>query len=133
VNSTHEVNLVGIESFYSENFPKPDMLSAGSPGYAHSSANYGLWSSSADRFAGAILIAEYLGSSIDKIRQSAYGETYFAQDEIGSKESQRFDLLRKALGDIDKNLAELFKQAWFSQTLDECPKLQEWYLAINNL
>ena len=56
-----DVALVDVEQLYGPGLERPNVLPGGSPGYAHQTAPDGLWSSEADRFAGAVLAAEMLG------------------------------------------------------------------------
>ena len=60
-NATHPVELVDVEQMYAADLPRPRVLPAGSPGYAHRSVSTGDWSPRSDRFAGALLLAEILG------------------------------------------------------------------------
>lgn len=134
VNTTaSKIDFVGIENFYGEKIPQPAYLSAGSPGYAHPTASEGLWCPEADRFAGAILVVEYLGLLDAKIKQYAHGETFFASAELGQRTSGRFNYLKKFLASLDKRLSELFTQTWFSPTLEKCPSLEEWYVVMKDI
>jgi serine/threonine protein kinase len=55
------VELVDVEGLYAPGLPRPEALPSGSSGYAHRTAREGLWGPTADRFAGAVLLAEMLG------------------------------------------------------------------------
>lgn len=72
------ITLVDVEGMFAPGLPQPNILSAGSPGYAHHAGNnLNLWSSHADRFAGAILLAEMLSWCDPMIRQISQMESFF--------------------------------------------------------
>jgi peptide/nickel transport system substrate-binding protein len=124
------VALVDVEGVYAPGLSQPDVLPAGSPGYAHRTAPQGLWSQGADRFAGAVLLAEILGWSDAQVRAAAWGENYFHAQEM-QKESERYatlvGVLRSTWGD---DLANLMTAAWHSDTLADCPTLGKWLVAL---
>ena len=124
------VDLVDVEDIYASGLQRPDALPAGSPGYAHQTAPQGLWSRHADRFAGAILLAEILGWCIPDVLKAAWGENYFQPQEI-QQDCERFQIivrnLRTYWGD---EAASLLNRAWHSDTLTDCPTLGEWLVAL---
>jgi len=125
-SSTSTINLVDVEELYAPDLKRPERLPGGSAGYAHKTAPQGLWSAEADRFAGAVLLAEMLGWCDDNIRQIAYGEQYFDPGEVqqNTERYQRlFAVLRERWG---SPLAEVFACAWHSNTLTECPTMATW-------
>ena len=125
------LELVDVEDLFAPGFAAPPALAAGSPGYAHKSAPAGLWSADADRFAGAVLIAEMLGWGEARVRQAAWGESYFEPSEMQTN-SERYQLLYQTLKTQTRAaLADLFARAWFSETLDACPSLREWASALD--
>jgi hypothetical protein len=124
------VALVDVEGIYAPGLPRPGILPAGSPGYAHKTAPRGLWNTEADRFAGAVLLAEILGRSIPEVRQAAWGENYFSAQEM-QLDNERYQVLvtglRRHWGDT---AADLFARAWHSDTLMDCPTLGEWLVGL---
>lgn len=121
-----QVELIDVEDLYAQGLTRPEKLPSGSPGYAHREAHHGLWSANADRFAGAVLLAEILGWCDSDIREKAYGEQYFALDEM-QKECERFQLMQKVLREEYGNkIAEAFSSTWHSSTLAECVPFTEW-------
>jgi peptide/nickel transport system substrate-binding protein len=124
------VALVDVEGIYAPGLSQPEVLPAGSPGYAHRTAPQGLWSQQADRFAGAVLLAEVLGWSDAGVRDAAWGENYFHSPEM-QRESERYgtlvSVLRSNWGDP---LANLLTAAWHSDTLPDCPTLGKWLVAL---
>ena len=121
----HSITLVDVEGLFAPGLAMPKILPAGSQGYAHKTAPQGLWSAEADRFAGAILLAEMLGWCDARVRQAAWGEQYFDPAEMQSN-SERYQLLYVTLKSQDHQFAYLFARAWFSETLDACPSFGEW-------
>jgi len=124
------VALVDIEQLYGPGLERPELLPGGSPGYAHKTAPSGLWGSIADRFAGAVLLAEMLGWCDEHVRQAAWGEQYFAGEEM-QEEAQRYPLLVDVLqGRWGEGVATLFRRAWQSEALTDCPAFGEWLMAL---
>jgi len=76
------VALVDVEQLYAPGLERPEALPGGSPGYVYRTAPGGLWGARADRFAGAVLIAEMLGWCDKRVRDAAWGESYFNPDEM---------------------------------------------------
>ena len=128
------VELVDVEQIYSPKMDRPDVLLAGSPGYAaHRTVHSGLWSAYADRFAGAVIIAEMLGWSDPAIVTKAWGESYFDQHEMQTP-CERYFLLKKSLGQRwGTGIADLFGRAWDSQDLSSCPTFGEWLVGLSGL
>ena len=128
--TTGLVELVDVEQVYSRQMEQPDALPGGSPGYAHPEANIGLWNPVADRFAGALLIAEILAWCSAKVREAAWGESFFDPAEM-QKPVERYKTLRNELETIwGDQAAKIFSLAWESNTLSACPAFDEWRLII---
>ncbi|MNW23482.1 hypothetical protein D3C74_01850 [compost metagenome] len=128
------VELVDVEQMYSTKLDRPDALLAGSPGYAaHRTVSSGLWSGYADRFAGAVIIAEMMGWSDAIVVEKAWGESYFDQHEMQSP-SERYHILKKSLQTRwGTKVSELFERAWDSQDLSSCPTFGEWLVMLSSL
>ena len=120
-----EVHLVDVEDIYAPGMLPPQAVPAGTEGYNHLTAAAGLWSPSADRFAGAVLQAEMLAWHNPAVRDQADEEHFFASDQM-QQDSEVYRLLVDMLYDTSPALAELFEVAWFSPTLDDCPPLEAW-------
>lgn len=127
------IHLVDVEDLYSPWLTTPPMVPAGTPGYQHQeSGKGGQWGPLGDRFAGALILAEMLGWAHPNVRKAAYGESFFAPNEV-QKESERYDILRSALQIYDPGFAEAFEATWWAQSLDECPPLKTWYDLLDSL
>ena len=127
------IHLVDVEDLYSPWLEPPPMLPAGSAGYQHKeSPTGGQWGPVGDRFAGVVLMAEMLGWAHPDVRKAAWGESYFAPDEL-QQSSERFDILLKALKIYHPGFAETFEQAWRSDRLEDCPPLKTWYDLLDAL
>jgi hypothetical protein len=124
------VELVDVEQMYGPDLRKPEFLTSGSSGYAHRTAHEGMWSAEADRFAGALILAEMLGWCDRRAHDLSWGESYFDPDEM-HQETERYhmlaDILRERWGD---RVAGLFERAWRSGTPLECPTFGEWMVAL---
>ncbi|NMB88710.1 MAG: hypothetical protein GYA17_10140, partial [Chloroflexi bacterium] len=122
------VALVDVEEMYGPDLKSPDArkLPAGTPGYAHQTAYRGLWGSDADRFAGAVLLAEMLGWCNDRVRQCACEAQYFDEDETQTT-CERYQVLREALRrEWGGEVSDTFARAWFSERLPDCPTFERW-------
>lgn len=128
-----QVNLVDVEDLYSPWLEPPPMLPAGSAGYQHKESPHGgQWGPVGDRFAGVVLMAEMLGWAHPEVRKAAWGESFFAPDEL-QKSSPRFETLLKALKVYHAGFAETFEQTWRSDRLEDCPPLKTWYDLLDAL
>ncbi|WP_068619107.1 protein kinase family protein [Paenibacillus tuaregi] len=131
------VELVDVEQLYSARLDPPDIYFAGSPGYAsglpvHRSTG-GPWHAYADRFAGAIILAEMLSWSDPQIVSNAWGESYFDPDEMQTP-SERYTLMTESLESRwGKGAAELFTRAWQSDDVRSCPTFGEWLVVISGM
>ena len=125
------IELVDVEELYAANLSKPNALPSGSDGYAHKTAVSGLWSADADRFAGAVLLAEILGWCDARVRRAAYGEQFFDPSEM-QRDTERYRLLRMVLKEHwGDQIAETFERAWQSRQLSDCPPLAEWTTCLS--
>lgn len=124
------VALVDVEQLHASNLDRPVVLPGGSPGYAHKTAPDGLWLPDVDRFAGAVLIAEMLGWSDDRVREAAWGEGYFDPQEM-QQDTDRFRRLSGMLAErYGQGIADLFARSWRSETLADCPTFGEWLVSL---
>lgn len=122
------IEFVDVEEMYAPHLTKPKSLPGGSFGYAPYYIKEGKWCKEADRFSGAVLLAEMISWHSDEVRKNkADDASYFKPDEIGQN-NDRFKLLLKTisrtLGPESKNL---FKKVWKSKKLEDCPTFKEWY------
>lgn len=132
VSPAGEVWLVDVEDVFGRGLTRPPTIPAGTPGYQHRGSMEGMWAAHADRFAGAVLLAEMLGWHDDAVRSATAGDSYFAQAELQQPGSARLALLLTALrahrgGD---GLAALLERAWRAERLEDCPGLGEWHRAL---
>jgi Serine/threonine protein kinase len=124
------VELVDLEGLYAPGMTRPQELSSGSAGYAHRQATGGLWGPEADRFAGAVLLAEMLGWCDPQVVQAAWGESYFAPQEM-QQDTPRYHTLVAALERRwGSNVARLFERAWRSDSCWTAPPFGEWMVAL---
>ena len=129
-NPSSPIALVDVEQLYAPDLKRPELLPGGSPGYAHKTAPEGLWSSNADRFAGAVLISEMLGWCDGRVREAAWGENYFDPQEV-QRDSDRYHTLVTVLRERWRDgVAELFERAWHSETLADCATFGEWLVTL---
>jgi serine/threonine protein kinase len=125
-----DISLVDVEGLYGPGLPKPEQLPSGSTGYGHRTAEEGLWSAEADRFAGAVLMAEMLGWCDERVRQASSKESYFDSSEL-QREGERYQILKTVLRERwGSGVGELFERAWTSETLADCPTMGEWLAVL---
>lgn len=131
------VALVDLEGFYmpDPDLPIPATASLGTPGYQHhETKRNGQRSSLGDRFAGAILLTEMLTLWSPDIQASLSpgATTLFQERELQEVQGdQRRDLVYRVLQSFgNTKLPELFKRAWDSPQISDCPSLGEWFDAI---
>jgi len=124
------VALVDVEQLYGPGLERPELLPGGSPGYAHKTAPDGLWGSTADRFAGAVLLGEMLGWCDERVREASWGDNYFDPDEM-QREGERFQMLVTVLQERwGAGVAGLFERAWRSEVLADCATFGEWLVML---
>ncbi|MGE5224929.1 MAG: hypothetical protein ACM3PY_21040, partial [Omnitrophica WOR_2 bacterium] len=125
--------LVDFEHFYAPRLSQPEFPPASLAGYAPVYAAQGDWGPLADRFSGAVLIAEMLGWCDPRVRIIAHQNTFFYPGEMQT-DTERF----RVLHDVIKNrwgkiLANTFSQAWYSHSPQECPAFELWYNQIGKV
>jgi len=120
------IQLVDLEEMYGTDLVRPETLPGGSPGYAHKTAPEGLWHARADRFAGAVLMAEMLGWCDERVRAAAWGEGFFDPGEMQIN-CERYRILKRVLEERwGAQMGASFEKAWFSDSLRDCPTMAEW-------
>jgi len=124
-----EVALVDLEGMYAPGLDHPRDIISGSAGYAHKTVGQGVWAPEADRFAGAVLLMEMLGWHDERVRSMAWGDSFFDVQEP-QQFCERFRLLREVLQPYGYKLVNLFEQAWFSESLLQCPTFGEWAVSL---
>lgn len=124
-------SLIDLEELYGPGFSKPKKVPAGSAGYAHKTVKNGVWSVEGDRFAGSILLANILTWFHRPMLEASYGEHFFDPIEIHTY-CHRYEFLSITLkNQYGKDIQNLFDQAWFSETLRDCPLFSEWASTLN--
>lgn len=124
------IELIDLEQMFGPGLERPKVLAIGSKGYARADGRCVEWSADGDRYAGAVLIAEFLGYCHPLIVAAASSESsYFRPNEVGNP-CHRYTLLREALRSIDPQLADRFAEAWSASSPSSCPTFDQWYLAL---
>jgi hypothetical protein len=130
IEQEEEVTLVDTEGLYGPGLSPPPAILLGTPGYDHRSLSAATWSVDADRFSGAVLLAEMLGWSAPEVREAAWDESYFAPDEMQQETPRYTRLIDDLQARWGSSLAGLFQQAWHSATLKDCPTFGEWWITL---
>jgi hypothetical protein len=118
--------LVDLEDMYGPGLAPPEELPAGSPGYAHRTAPQGQWGGIADRFAGAVLLAEMLGWCDERVRQASDAGQFFDPGEVQHDGERYRTLLQSIRQRWGGALGDAFARAWHSVVLEDCPSFAEW-------
>lgn len=126
-----DVALVDLEHMYGPGLAKPPLgLSAVATYASRQAVSDGGWAPDADRFAGALLIAEMLGWCDTRVGEQAAGSAYFEAADL-QRDTERYrtltGTLRERWGDAP---ARLLERAWRSETLSDCPTFAEWLGAL---
>ncbi|WP_166244909.1 hypothetical protein [Paenibacillus turpanensis] len=130
----HTIELVDVESLYGERLERPAVIPLGSPGYASLSVcRTGIWDPYADRLSGAILLAEMLAWADPRVRAAAWGESYFAPEEV-QHASERYETLLAALREMyGPGATALLEAAWSNEALHQCPRFTQWAELIHSI
>ena len=124
------IELVDLEQLYSPAVPSTELSLDGSPAYALHTTPDGLWGRRGDRFAGAVLMVEMLGWCDERVREAAWGESYFNPKEM-QQETDRYQTLVNVLQERwGATVAGLFERAWHSEALVDCPSCAEWMFPL---
>lgn len=122
------VQLLDLDSLYAPGINSPYVKPGKSPGYTHAQTPAGVWVPEADRFAGAVLLAELLTWCDKRVRYQAHSTpAFFDPKEMQQDGSKRYIVLQEVLrerGGVEAY--DAFEQAWFSASLSECPTLTQW-------
>lgn len=131
------INLIDLEDMYGPGLPEPKEILKGTDGYRHrESEEHGQWCPEGDRFASAVLLTEILAWHVPVISELAYGMPsfalyYFDPTEMHDTDCARYPLMVDALSRVSAEIVGLFEQAWMSETLAGCPRLERWAEAID--
>lgn len=118
--------LVDVEDLFGPGIARPEQVPGGSPGYAHRTASQAVWGPSADRFAGAVLLAEMLGWCDERVRGLAAGAQFFEPSDV-QRDGERYRVLSQSLRQRwGGAVGDAFARAWHSIVLDDCPTFAEW-------
>lgn len=120
------VQLIDVEDIYRPGKQPPAVLTLGTPGYQHRESRNGQWGRYADRFAGAVLLAEMLGWADPRVLGAAYGESFFDPAEVHDAGSARFRLLQESAEKRAPGVSALFERAWRAHMMADCPSMNEW-------
>ncbi len=124
------VTLVDLEGLYAPGLARPANLQPVFPGYGNPRDQENHWDPTADRFAGAILIAEMLGWCDDRIVKAASGAAFFDPQEI-QQDCSRYKLMVEVLRTrFGEPVSQAFTKAWFSKEAGDCPALTAWREAL---
>jgi hypothetical protein len=124
------VALVDVEGMYGPGLERPEIVLGGSPGYIQKFTVAEAWDAKADRFTGALLLAEILGWCDEWIRNGAWGESYFDPTEVQTDCARSYRMLTTLRERWGEGVASLFERAWNSDALADCPTFGEWLVAL---
>ena len=128
-----QVELIDIEDLFGEGLEEPQEKPAGTGGYAPAwIKSNGIWEAGADRYSVGILISEIIGWQFADIRNESKGETFFDEEEFGKK-TQRYQIMADKLEVIHPELSTLFKTVWYAESIEECPRVEDWEKVLEKI
>lgn len=128
------VQMIDLEQMYSPQLERPEYIPAGSQGYVSQTSTQSLmWGAHSDRFSGAVLMMEMLGSCSDMFMDHAWGESYFAPAEMQSGCERYNELLYILRSHWGEAVASLFARAWGNEELTQCPPFAEWLMELSKI
>lgn len=121
-----DIYLVDVEDIFAPEFPQPEEPSYSTPGYNHKEFEQGVWNPLADRFSTAVLIGEILGWCDEDIVNCREDPSYFSEEDM-QKNCDRYQNLQSSLRrNWGREIEDAFSEAWFSNTLSQCPTINQW-------
>ena len=134
---SHRIELIDFDSLYHPSLNMPKATTCGTVGYAPPYAWRGTildskqtWCEYADRYALAILIAEFLVLNKDWPLTAEGG--MFEQDELRARSGPGLNKAKKALKTQYPDAAGLFEIAINSKDFQDCPSPQQWLRIFDN-
>lgn len=127
--ATFDVQLLDLEDIYSAGIPEPEVKNTGSPGYCHPSG-IATWCTEGDRYATAVMAAEMLLLACPDTDGPSGDSGVFAGDRNTTSGTLRFNATFPYLQSVGPDFAELFRSAWMSKTLKDCPLASQLSSAI---
>lgn len=136
--STWQVSLIDFDSFYHPSLAIPKGTTCGTTGYTtHMAWNNGkldargTWCKNADRYALALLNAEFLLMAKDTKITGEGG--IFDQDELKKKSGSRINSAISQLKTQYPLAAQLLESTIHSSSFSDCPSPQDWYSLFNTI
>jgi len=130
-----DVQLLDLEDLYVPGSNAPQVQNTGSAGYRHPSADSGktTWCAEGDRYALAVMAAEMLLLANPALRAQVDDNGLFAGDRTSPSGGDRFAAALPYLQSVDAEFARLFEFAWWSPTLEDCPRASQFLEAIGKV
>ena len=131
-----DTQLLDLEDLYTPNTPAPAKQNIGKTGYQHQSyEKHGktLWCSEGDRYASAVLAAELLVMTDPRLAVQADDSGYFAGNCRDPESQTRFDAAHKYLQSLAPDFAKVFKDSWWEEKLESCPRIGDLRSAIGKV
>jgi serine/threonine protein kinase len=131
--ATTDVQLLDLEDLYVPGTPPPAQRNKGSTGYRHHSGDNGksTWCAEGDRYATAVMVAEFLVLANPQLARLATDEGFFAGHCRDNNGMERYNISKDWLKHNAPEFATLFERAWFAETLAQCPRIGELHRAVS--
>jgi hypothetical protein len=122
-----DTQLLDLEDLYGPSASRPARENTGQDGYRHQSADRGktLWCAEGDRYASAVMAAEILIMSEPSLARGASDTGYFAGNCKSPESQKRYERASDYLRSLAPDFAEVFKDSWWQDSLERCPKIAE--------
>ena len=126
-----DTQLLDLEDMYLPKCPPPLVKTPGTDGYRHPNVKppQNTWEAAGDRYATAVLSAELLLMSEEKLAKWATSNGYFAGHREDAPARDRFRFAEPYLREVAPGFSKLFVDAWTSDSLKSCPPIRQLYEA----
>jgi hypothetical protein len=130
-----DVQLLDLEDLFITGASAPPHQNAGSKGYRHHTCDIGktCWCPEGDRYAAAILAAEILILTNEKLARKSTEDGFFIGHCRSVEGNNRFREAKAWLKTIAPGFSQLFESAWNAGALVECPKIATLRAAVDEV
>ena len=124
----YATELLDLEEVYTPGASRPARTHVGTPNYQHQAA-MSTWCAQGDRYAAAVMASEILLLSDQSAARRAAEAGYYAGNCKSPEAQQRFEFAHEWLTREAPEFGELFRVAWFADSLALCPSVRDLRVA----
>jgi hypothetical protein len=119
-----QAQLLDLEDIYMPDAPEPKDKTYGTAHYQHQGAR-STWKPEGDRYATGVLATEILLLANEPTARKATTAGYFEGTCLAPGARLRFEEAKDWLSFAAPDFAKIFERTWYSDTLENCPKIAE--------